>query len=674
MKTNFYTKKAVLSRALRGALILLTVLTARAQQWTPKDPTNIALHKPAKQSSVFEVAAANRAVDGNTNGHWGQRSVTHTHGGNNPWWEVDLLGVYDISSITIYNRTDAAPERLNNFTIRVSDHPLKGRIGGQVINPADRNFFRGSKTFNANARGQYVSIQIEGNGILSLAEVVIKGTPVSVIVDKNTNLALGKSTRQSSVFDYGSSNKANDGNTNGNWNFGSVTHTNNDNRAFWEVDLGKNYLIEEVKIWNRTDCCQDRLKNFDIFVTDKPYDDVRGRLDPYATQDQNTLPRDRQSYTGIAFGRYVRVQLNGSNNLNLAEVEVFGKELGELNTSISQISREVYRVSKYDNGLPREWPQESELAVAVSEGYDFNDTSEQTSSNWWETSVEVSTSVSILLHEFDVTVGAKGGGNTSNTTINSIRQNIQLSETETKKDVLTCPPNSTVYKFVKFRLVEKPFEYTYKGNKYRFQKVLSTSKPIGQSGAYAYPLNFDPGLEMDEDQFISEENYQKIISNYESQKLRSDDDLQKSQNTTVATNMAINNSVSTATSGTVSNPPANVPNTANSSAPTAAVDTNTTSTMTAATPKVSQVEYCDGNGNPIGYFTLVDGVWMEHDVAGNVSNEFSEGSRDASEIVLNDLNRGGVVIKLDLANKRIWYSDNNNNPFELYTISTILKQ
>ena len=61
------------------------------QQWTPLDPSNIAQLKPAKQSSVHNGGAANRAVDGNTDGNWGAISVTHTQGEDSPWWEVNLL-------------------------------------------------------------------------------------------------------------------------------------------------------------------------------------------------------------------------------------------------------------------------------------------------------------------------------------------------------------------------------------------------------------------------------------------------------------------------------------------------------------------------------------------------------------------------------------------------------
>lgn len=83
---------------------------------------NLALEKPASQSSTFWQAAAERAVDGNTDGSWGGNSVTHTNPELNPWWEVDLESVESISSIVIFNRTDAELEdRLSDFLVTLYD-------------------------------------------------------------------------------------------------------------------------------------------------------------------------------------------------------------------------------------------------------------------------------------------------------------------------------------------------------------------------------------------------------------------------------------------------------------------------------------------------------------------------------------------------------------------------
>jgi hypothetical protein len=45
------------------------------------------------------------AVDGNTNGKFGNASTTHTNNEQGAWWQVDLGSKKKISQIIIYNRT-----------------------------------------------------------------------------------------------------------------------------------------------------------------------------------------------------------------------------------------------------------------------------------------------------------------------------------------------------------------------------------------------------------------------------------------------------------------------------------------------------------------------------------------------------------------------------------------
>src|SRR5437899_2031448 len=51
---------------------------------------NYALNQPATESSSAYGGDAGRAVDGNTDGAFGGRSVTHTDADTNAWWQVDL--------------------------------------------------------------------------------------------------------------------------------------------------------------------------------------------------------------------------------------------------------------------------------------------------------------------------------------------------------------------------------------------------------------------------------------------------------------------------------------------------------------------------------------------------------------------------------------------------------
>ncbi|MCJ8294598.1 MAG: discoidin domain-containing protein, partial [Colwellia sp.] len=112
-----------------------------------------------------------------------------------------------------------------------------------------------------------------------------------------------------------------------------ITHTDLGSQPYWTLDLGSVQNIETINIWNRTDCCSNRLTNFHVFVSDLPFtgtsvndsQNQQGVLNLYTAGTAGTT-------TGLSLtrtGRYVRVQLSntavtGENVLSLAEVQVFG--------------------------------------------------------------------------------------------------------------------------------------------------------------------------------------------------------------------------------------------------------------------------------------------------------------------------------------------------------------
>src|SRR6185369_11320867 len=62
-----------------------------------------------------------------------------------------------------------------------------------------------------------------------------------------------------------------DGNTDGNFFHNSVTATDQDQNAWWQVDLGVSVPISAIAIWNRTDCCGSRLGSYYIFYSETPF-------------------------------------------------------------------------------------------------------------------------------------------------------------------------------------------------------------------------------------------------------------------------------------------------------------------------------------------------------------------------------------------------------------------
>lgn len=141
-----------------------------------------------------------------------------------------------------------------------------------------------------------------------------------------SNIALGKRVKQSSTYGGEGAEKAIDNNTSGDAPaFRSITHTNSEASAWWEVDLGKEYTLDSIIIWNRTDCCQDRLSNFYVMLSSTPF-----QSDTY---DQEKIVAHIQSYPNPSKiislnnkkGRYVRIELVGTNYLSLAEVQLMAR-------------------------------------------------------------------------------------------------------------------------------------------------------------------------------------------------------------------------------------------------------------------------------------------------------------------------------------------------------------
>ena len=186
-----------------------------------------------------------------------------------------------------------------------------------------------STAITVGAQGRYVRVQLSGPNYLSLAEVQVFGFGSATT---DSNLAIRKIATESSTFPgiaTAVAASAVDGNTDGVFPDGSVTATNLDLNAWWQVDLGASATVSSVVVWNRTDCCGARLGDFWVFTSNTPFlaTDTPATLQNRAgtfSSHQTAAPSPSTSIVAGTPGRYVRVQLSGTNYLSLAEVQVMG--------------------------------------------------------------------------------------------------------------------------------------------------------------------------------------------------------------------------------------------------------------------------------------------------------------------------------------------------------------
>ncbi|KAK9514331.1 hypothetical protein VZT92_027806 [Zoarces viviparus] len=310
------------SRIMKLSVLVLLLLLETRSAYTYE---NVALRGKATQSDRYEhvFGAASNAIDGNREANFHLGSCTHTDQETNPWWRVDLLESYIVTSVTITNRGDCCKNRLNGAKIHIGNslenngaaNPLAGKLRtdpGKSV----------TLTFTERVQGRYVTVVVPGSQkILTLCEVEVFGYRAPT----GENLALGGKASQSSLYMFGTASKANDGNPSSKWAHGSCTHTMNDINPWWRLDLRKTHKVFSIKITNQVED-SDRLNGAEIrigdslnnFGNDNPRCAVITSIPSGGVEEFQCNGMD---------GRYVNVVIPREEYLTLCEVEVYGSPL-----------------------------------------------------------------------------------------------------------------------------------------------------------------------------------------------------------------------------------------------------------------------------------------------------------------------------------------------------------
>jgi len=246
-------------------------------------------------------------------------------GNANNWFQVSLEGT--VSNI---NGIGARVELHGSWGMQIRE--VRSGEGYGIQNSFNQHFGIGSASQITKVVVKWTSgiVQEVLNPSINQVLTIIEEEPsTGGGCTSTSNLALNKPATQSGTQAGGEASRANDGDTNGDfWGGQSVSLTNWQANAWWEVDLQNISDIEEINLWNRTDCCSDKFSDFYIFVSQAPF--TSQELN--ATMSQPGV----ESYfiSGIAgtpttqaintLGRYVRIQLSGTAFLAMAEVEVIG--------------------------------------------------------------------------------------------------------------------------------------------------------------------------------------------------------------------------------------------------------------------------------------------------------------------------------------------------------------
>ncbi|XP_017559408.1 fucolectin-3-like [Pygocentrus nattereri] len=293
---------------------------------------NLALYGKATQSVLVvnpyaSFGHAYNAIDGNADSHYDHGSCTATELQKNPWWRVDLLDEYTVTSVTITNRADCCPERINGAEIHIGNslldsgnsNPWAGVISSI---PAGKSI---TLNFEKGISGRYVNVVIPGdNKVLTLCEVEVYGYPTP----DGENVALKGRATQSSLHYFNFAFSAVDGNRDGVYEHGSCSHTSNDFSPWWRLDLLKQHKVFSVTVTNSQNAFPERLSGAEIRIGDSLDNNGNNnaRCAVISSIDKSN-PTMSFECNGME-GRYINIVIPGrSEFLILCEVEVNGAPL-----------------------------------------------------------------------------------------------------------------------------------------------------------------------------------------------------------------------------------------------------------------------------------------------------------------------------------------------------------
>ncbi len=291
---------------------------------------NVALNKETSQSSTLANADSSRAVDGSYV-TFAQTDEHFSSYGDFLYWKLSLGGSYLIERIVIFHiLTNNCDSCCSGFT------PCRQMLSGYSVEIEDENENKLWEWSHDDTTveeidilkvdppllGVKVIVKVplfgQGSKALVLSEVEVYGMPVY-------NAAFGMKATQKST--YGVSGNDDDVN-----NYASqavngavdefISHTKNNGPQWWKVELGKPLKIYFIKIFNRIDHWQSRLRGFKLTVTNNGfivYTYVHNGIEDPPLASTLTLPLG-------TLGDEVMVELLTSEYLHMAEVQVFTTE------------------------------------------------------------------------------------------------------------------------------------------------------------------------------------------------------------------------------------------------------------------------------------------------------------------------------------------------------------
>nr|XP_033962441.1 uncharacterized protein LOC117464019 [Pseudochaenichthys georgianus] len=237
-----------------------------------------------------------------------------------PWWRLDLGGLFDISTIELLRRTDSGFKDLNLVEIRIGiSLENNGNNNPRcAVVPVSSSV---KMTFHCNLKQvRYVNIFRPGSqSMIQVCEVkVFAATPITGV-----NVALGGVAAASSQHDFDHRpSLAIDGKPYSDDSQRSCFSSLRNSNPWWRLDMRGPYDILSIEVLRRTDCCGQLLNGAEIRIGNSL--ENNGNNNPRCAVITETSNAPMTFNCNHMQGRYVNIINPGvGKDLQMCEVKVY---------------------------------------------------------------------------------------------------------------------------------------------------------------------------------------------------------------------------------------------------------------------------------------------------------------------------------------------------------------
>jgi len=143
------------------------------------------------------------------------------------------------------------------------------------------------------------------------------------------NVSTHGTVEQSSSFENHHAPYAVDGVYTASLEQGNISMTLEEESPWWEIDLGKSYILDGIRIWYPEGTYENGLGDYYILFSEFPFSGTSLNTEISSPQVnyihvETVLTNGYEIPLNLSHARYVRIQLNGTGILSFAEIEIPG--------------------------------------------------------------------------------------------------------------------------------------------------------------------------------------------------------------------------------------------------------------------------------------------------------------------------------------------------------------